>query len=50
MSRTKKFILTAMLVAIPLGASACRIPTGQAGCDLLVMEPGTQFGVVCNPF
>lgn len=42
-------LLGGMLIAMPLAASSCVIPIGN-GCNLLILEPGAQFGVVCNPF
>ncbi len=50
MSRTRKAVLTAMMLVLPVTAASCKIPLGVGGCNLLVLEPGTQFGVSCNPF
>jgi len=47
MTRARRYALIAMLAALPIAASACRIPVGN-GCDLLIAEPGAQVGVVCN--
>ncbi len=47
MRRARRYALVGMLAALPLAASACRIPLGN-GCDLLIAEPGTQIGVSCN--
>lgn len=50
MSRTRKAVLTAMMLVLPVSAASCKIPLGFAGCNLLILEPGTQLGVSCNPF
>ena len=47
MRRARRYALVGMLAALPLAASACRIPVGN-GCELLLFEPGAQLGVVCN--
>jgi len=47
MHRVRRYALTAVLVALPFAAGACRISLGN-GCDLLVGEPGAQVGVACN--
>lgn len=50
MSRTRKVVLMAMMLAMPVATASCKIPLGAAGCNLLILEPGTQLGVACNPF
>lgn len=40
----------AMMLVLPVAASSCKIPLGTAGCNILILEPGTQLGVSCNPF
>ena len=47
MKKFKRWAVVGMIAAIPLATSACRIPVG-GGCELLLLEPGAQAGVVCN--
>jgi len=48
MTRARRTGLTIlMFLGLTLATAGCRIPLGN-GCEALVFEPGTQFGVSCN--
>lgn len=47
MTRRARIFMVGVLAVLPFAASACKIDVGS-GCQLLIMEPGAQFGLVCN--
>lgn len=48
MTRARRTGLTILMaLGLTLATAGCRIPLGN-GCEALILEPGTQFGVSCN--
>lgn len=49
MSTRARLALMALIAAVMLTASACKVKIGY-GCEIWIEEPGVRLGLVCNDF